>query len=61
MVTTEIELSETLFRRLQAVLDRYPRHSVSTLCAEALSCYLRLLDTAERAEQSVEAKSIQPL
>lgn len=52
MITTEIEISESLFRRLQAVLDRYPTISVSMLCAEAIGCYLRLLDTAEQVEQN---------
>jgi hypothetical protein len=47
MITTEIKFSESLFRRLQATLDRYPNLSVSALCAEAIGCYLRLLDTAE--------------
>lgn len=52
MIRTEMELSESLFRRLQTVLDRYPSISVSMLCAEAIGCYLQLLDTAEQAEQN---------
>jgi hypothetical protein len=60
MITTEVEFSESLFRRLQAALDRYPNLSVSALCAEAIGCYLRLLDTAEEAEQTVQIEPTLP-
>ena len=40
MIATEIELPETLFRRLQALLDLYPTESIDSLCTRAIEAYL---------------------
>jgi hypothetical protein len=39
MITTEVKLSEALFRRLQALLDANPTQSIDTLFAQALEVY----------------------
>lgn len=40
MIATEIELPESLFRRIQALLDRYPNESIDSLFTQAIEVYL---------------------
>lgn len=45
MISTEIEVPEPLFRRLQAFLDRYPSESMDSLFIQALEIYLNQCPT----------------
>lgn len=40
MIATEIELPESLFRRIQALLDLYPNESIDSLFTQAIEAYL---------------------
>lgn len=46
-IALEITISETLFRRLQQVLDAYPTQSLDDLTNQALTAYLLHLSALE--------------
>lgn len=57
LVAIEVQLSDALFRQLQAALDRYPKHSASSLATQAIAAYLKfikILETSEPQDQLVQ-------